>query len=621
MRSFIIAVLLMSMGTIHLKGAELWVSPQGADTYPGTKSQPVATLDAALRKVREWRRLNDERVAKGVNIYMQGGRYRLKQPIFIRPEDSGTATSPTIISAAPDEQPIISGGIPLKKNWQKVTDDNARLAAVARGKVWVIDAPKMGDEVVDFRQLWVNDIKAVRAKSTLGDSMDRILSWNHKDETCWIPKSTNFQWQSGMEFFIHQWWAVATLRIKEANVVADSVQLSFLQPESKLQSEHPWPAPWLSKETGNSAFYLTNSIHFLDEPGEWYLDKQRAKLYYWPRDGENLSTAEVLVPYLETLLRVAGTIDQPVQHIHFKGITWQHSTWLRPSKRGHVALQAGMYFLDAYKLEVPGTSDKKGLENQAWIGRPDAAATLSYTQHTSFEDCKFEHLASTGLDYHRGVQHNSIKGNLFRDIGGSAILLGVFSDEAFETHLPYNPTDVRELTSDNRIENNLITNVTNEDWGCVGIGAGYVRNTIIQHNEISEVSYTGISLGWGWTPTVSAMANNKVSANKIHHYAKHMNDVAGIYTLSAQPGSVIEENYIDSIYTAPYAHLPEHWFYLYTDEGSAYFTVKNNWCPQEKFLQNANGPGNTWKHNGPMVSESVKQQAGLQEAYKYLLSR
>ena len=76
---------------------------------------------------------------------------------------------------------------------------------------------------------------------------------------------------------------------------------------------------------------------------------------------------------------------------------------------------------------------------------------------------------------------------------------------------------------------------------------------------------------------------------------------------------------MDSIFKAPYAHIPKHWFYLYADEGSSYFTVKDNWCPAEKFLQNANGPNNNWQNNGPQVADSIKQNAGLQADFKYLL--
>ena len=70
---------------------------------------------------------------------------------------------------------------------------------------------------------------------------------------------------------------------------------------------------------------------------------------------------------------------------------------------------------------------------------------------------------------------------------------------------------------------------------------------------------------------------------------------------------------------SPDVHDPEHWFYLYLDEGSSFITVTNNWCPAEKFLANANGPGNIWTNNGPMVSESVRTAAGLEPGFRDLL--
>ncbi|RYZ28226.1 MAG: L-rhamnose mutarotase, partial [Chitinophagaceae bacterium] len=415
------------------------------------------------------------------------------------------------------------------------------------------------------------------------------------------------------------WWAIANLRVKSAEIKGDSMLLSFYQPESRVQSEHPWPAPWMSKETGNSAFYLTNALQFLDEPGEWYLDRAAQKLYYWPRSNENLATATVIAPVLETLVKMEGTIDRPVSNIHFKNISFQHTSWLRPSEEGHVPHQIGMHMLDAYKLKQPGTPDKKTLENQAWVGRPEAAIKASFASSTSFEGCRFEHMASTGLDFEKGAVNNTIKGNVFKDIGGTAILAGLFTDDATEVHIPYNPKDEREISSAFMISNNLINDVANEDWGCVGIGAGYIRNSTIEHNDISELPYMGISLGWGWSRTPNAMKNNKVVGNKIHRYARQLYDVAGIYTLSAQPETIISENYIDSAYKAPFAHLPSHWFYLYTDEGSSYITVKDNWTPSKKYLQNANGPGNVWTNNGPEVSDEIKSSAGLQSPYRHLL--
>lgn len=583
------------------EAAEIFVSTTGNDRNAGTSSQPLATVAMALRKARDLRRLNDPSIKDGIKIIVAGGTYQFTEPLFIRPEDSGTPSSPTTIESAPGETPVFSGGVQIR-GWRK-----------SSGKIWVAET-----SLTDFRQLWVNGIKAIRAREFDGDSMGRILSWDRANETCWIPLMKNLSFSPGMEMVIHQWWAIAILRISSIERKGDSALLRFMQPESRVQSEHPWPAPWISKETGNSAFYLVNAMQFLDAPGEWFFDKRNQKLYYYPRSGENMNDAKVIAPSLETLVKIEGTADHPVSHVHFKGISFQHTGWLRPSQQGHVPHQAGMYMLDAYSLKLPGTADKSTLENQAWVGRPASAVQATNTNNTSFDNCSFEHLASTGVDYQKGNHHDVINGNLFKDIGGSAILAGVFSDEATEVHLPYNPSNEREITSNLRISNNLITNVTNEDWGCVGIGAGYVRNIDISHNEICEVSYTGISLGWGWTRTVNAMRNNRVHANHIHHYAKHLYDVAAVYTLSAQPGTVISENYIDSIYVAPYAHIPSHWFYLYTDEGTSHVTVRDNWCPAEKFLKNANGPGNTWQNNSPQVADSIKRRAGLLPQYRYL---
>jgi hypothetical protein len=597
---------------------DIYVSPNGSDNNDGSKEKPLATISMALRKARDLRRINDVALSTGIHILLKGGIYTLNETVFIRPEDAGTSTSPTIIEAVAGEQPVLSGGI-IISGWKK-SISIPNLPVIAKGKIWEAPLPTAFTSSILFRQLWINGRKAVRAKSANGELMHRILDWNKKDASCWIPALPFDLSKSlpGLEMFIQQWWAIAMLRISKIEKHGDSTKLFFKEPESKIQNEHPWPAPWLSKETGNSAFYLVNALQFLDEPGEWYADVLHSKLYYWPRQGENMPTVSAIAPLLETLVKIEGTIDQPVSQVYFKGISFQHTGWLRPSMQGHVPHQAGMFMTEAYKLKPAGTKEKPFLDNQAWVGRPAAAVEISYAEKTGFENCRFEHLASTALDYNKGAHGNTIIGNLFKDIGGTAILAGVYSDESMEIHLAYHPKDEREVTDAMTITNNFITDAGNEDWSCVGIGIGYTRNTIVASNEIENTPYTAISMGWGWNAAENVMKNNIITRNKIHHYGKHNYDCAGIYTLSAQPGTVISENYIDSIYKAPYAHLPSHWFYLYTDEGSSYMTVKDNWTPSEKFLRNANGPGNEWSNNGPSVAEKIKQNAGLEPNYKYL---
>jgi hypothetical protein len=170
------------------------------------------------------------------------------------------------------------------------------------------------------------------------------------------------------------------------------------------------------------------------------------------------------------------------------------------------------------------------------------------------------------------------------------------------------------------IRNNLVTDVANEDWGCVGIGVGYARQTSILHNEVENVSYSAITMGWGWTPASNVMRDNHITLNRIHHFGRRNYDCAGIYTLSAQPGTRIERNVIDSMVRAPYAHLPSHWFWLYTDEGSSGITVTYNRTPTNKYLQNNNGPGTSWTSNGPDVPHDMIASAGLETAWHHLRS-
>lgn len=550
-------------------------------------------IEKALQQAREERRINN---AKDVCIHLSEGTYFLNQPIIVRPEDNGTR----IVA---DGKAVISGGVKIA-NWKK------------EGKYYVADVPEFNGRPLEFRQLWVNGKKAVRARDVADfNNMFRIRSLDKAKETIYVPAAAVRKIVNAKhaEMVIHEMWCIANLRIKGVKIAGDSAAVTFHQPESHIHFMHPWPSPMVTSNGRNSAFYLTNAKELLDTPGEWYLDARAQKVYYIPQNGENMKTAEVIVPAVETLMQVEGTPDNPVKDVTFEGITFSHATWMRPSVSGHAPLQAGMFMIEAYKLrpkQVRPNGDHK-LDNQGWVGRPAAAVSLNSAENVSFSRCTFEHIASTGLDYHLYIKGGNVERCTFKDIGGNGILAGSFGPEAHEAHLPYDPADRRIICTGLNITNNLIEDVTNEDWGCVGIGAGFVKGIKICNNEIREVSYTGISMGWGWNRQVCSMSDNLVKGNLIHHYAKHMYDTAGIYTLGAQPHSFVEENVVRDIYSPSYAHDPNHWFYLYTDEGSSFITVRNNWTPAEKYLKNANGPGNTWENNGPAVADSIKSKAGI----------
>lgn len=595
-----------------LFAGEIYVSLQGNDKNPGTKEAPFNTLNRAIKQAREWRRLNRPEVAGGIYIRLEEGVYAQRNSLFLRPEDSGTPDSPTVICAVDGAHPVISGGVAIM-GWKRGCNHPA-VPEKLRQKIWSAEAPLIGNRRVETRQMWVNGHKVQRAAQFPDGGLERMIDFNPEKQTITIPVSQSvnpkrLQNAGQLEMIVHQRWAIAILRVKSIDVKDGQAVVRFHEPESHLEFAHPWPQPVIGGEKGNSSFCLTNALELLDQPGEWFQEYPSGTIYYYPQASENMETAEVIIPTLETLVTIDGTLSRPVKHIQFDGITFEHTSWMRPSYQGHVTLQGGFPLLDAYKLQEPGLPEKAELENQAWITRPETAIRVRGAEHIDFKHCTFRHLSSTGLDYEWAVTAASVEDCQFTDIGGTALLVGAFPDGGFETHIPFIPADVRELCSHITIRNNFISNVTNEDWGCVGIGAGYVRNMDISHNEVCHLNYSGICVGWGWTSLESGMCNNRIEANYVHHFARRLYDAGGLYTLSNQPGSVMRNNRIEHLIEAPYA-TNDRAFYIYLDEATDGYTMENNWCPTERFDSNRPGKKNVWKNNGPQVADSIKYKAG-----------
>jgi hypothetical protein len=579
-----------------------------------------SSLGAIVEKIRAQRHEGKLAADEPVTLILTGGIYPLTEPLSFLPEDSGTATAPLILEAAPGKKPVLSGGMKIS-GWKKTDQMIPGLPSAIRGKIWMAKAPEIRGQTLHFRQLWVNGRKAIRARTPDGADMARLFAWDKTNQTAVIPSAAlkGITQPSGLEMIVDQIWEIAVLRVKSIEIKGTNALLTFKQPESQLEFTHPWP-PVIVTTHYHAPFMLANAMQLLDSPGEWFEDLNAGKIYYYPRSGEDMTTAQVFAPALETLVRIEGSPDKPVSHIQFKGITFADTTWLRPSEQGHVPLQAGMFLLDARKLSPKGTLYHPGLDNLAWIGRPPASVSVKNADHISFDGCTFEHTASAGLDFQSGTYDDRVTGCSFHDIGGNGLQLGKFSDTNIETHVPYHPSDEREICAREKIRDNVFHDCANEDWGCTGIAAGYVRATQIEHNEVFDLPYTGISVGWGWTKTTNAMSDNLISANRVHNVGRRLGDLGGIYLLSAQPGTVVAENVISDIQPGPYVPDPQHWFYLYLDEGSSFITVRDNWCPSEKFLKNANGPDNLWTNNGPQVSEKIKNAAGLESAFKDLLN-
>jgi hypothetical protein len=449
------------------------------------------SLHEALRQAREWRRTHDPRSEGGITITIKAGRYYMHEPLFLRPEDSGSATSPLVI----------------------------------RGEKGTVIC---GDARQQHSQIWPKE------------GMERMISFNKEARTITIPTPPNsvlrdfVSKKTPLEMVVHQRWAIAILRVKDMQVHGDFVTVSFLEPESRLEFDHPWPQPVINGEKGSSSFLLRTTEQ---------------------RDG------------IEQLLVVDGA-----EYVTFEGITFENTCWNRPLHKGHVTLQGGFPLVDAYKLAVPGLPWDADLENQAWIERPVSAVIVRNAEEVSFVGCCFQHLGGTALDV-ESIDRGKVARCRFEDIGGTAIMAGSFAESPLEVHRPY--PHLAERCQRLTIERNLIHDAANEDWGAVAISLGYVRHCTITGNDISHVNYSGICVGWGWTPLDTGMTDNHIINNKVSNYARQLYDAGGIYTLSNQLGSSICNNEISQPFPAPYA-TNDRGFTIYLDARTDGYTISGN---------------------------------------------
>ena len=473
---------------------------------------PSESLHHALRQAREWRRTTDPRCEGGITITLRQGRYYMAEPLYLRPEDSGTPDSPTILRG---EAGTVICGDPPQQHTQ----------------LW----PKEG-------MMRMFDFDADRRTITIPTPPADVL----RRTPAPTPPT------GSLEMVVHQRWAMAILRVKAMTVNGDSTIVTFCEPESRLEFEHPWPQPVIGGERGSSSFLLRAT-------------EQRIGI--------------------EQLVVVDGA-----SFIAFEGIAFENTCWNRPLRRGHVTLQAGFPLLDAYKLAIPGLPWDDHLENQAWVERPVSAVSVNGA-NVSFRNCHFRHLGATALDI-ESFRDASIEDCTFTDIGGTAILAGSFAESPREVHRPY--ADLADRASGLLIRGNTIDRASCEDWGAVAIGCGYVKNTVIEDNAVSHVNYSGICVGWGWTPHYTGMENNYIRNNQVSDYARQLYDAGGIYTLSYQPLSTISGNSISQPYPAPYA-TNDRAFTIYLDARTDGFTLEGNTTDGRLIRRNEVGDN----HPGP----------------------
>ncbi|MFC1431677.1 discoidin domain-containing protein [Streptacidiphilus sp. N1-3] len=516
-----------------------YVSPSGSG-QSCTTSAPCA-LTTAQQLVRSV----TGTAQTDIDVVLADGTYRLANTLSFDAADGDGATSGHTVTyqAAPGADPVLSGGEQIT-GWTQ-----------GAGGVWQATVPAG----TDTRQLYVNGVRADRAAGAVPTGLTRTA-------TGYTAASTVFtSWPniSDVEFVYDVAWT--QVRCDIASVSGTSITMD--QPCFDNSTKKPYG---VNADLPSS---VENARALLTDPGQWYLDRSSNTVYYLPRAGQNLSTADVEIPRLQTLVSGTGTEQQPLNGLALSGISFEYAGWTAPDNGdGFSEVQANMRLTGQNAWQNQGTCTRYSSTSPgtcpygAWTMTP-GNVVFDHTTGLSVTGSTFEHLGAAGLQLDRDVAGSTVQGNVFTDISGNGLEIGNGTDA--------DPSDLSLLPANNTIADNWVHHIAVEYTGGVGIFQGYTRDDTIEHNQINDVPYSGISSNWGWGHNPTATQGNRILDNLVFDQMQQRSDGGGIYVLgiegdSLADGLLISGNVVRNTDSANGGHA------IYTDGGSEYITMTGN---------------------------------------------
>jgi hypothetical protein len=581
-----------------------------------------------------------------VTVNLAGGTYQLTAPLTFTAADSPTVPGTHITwRAAPGATTVVSGGQSVT-GW--ILSDKTK-------NIWSAPAPA---QLTDTRQLYVNGVRASRASGALPVAVtqtatgyttaagDPMATWRN-------PSHIEFVYTGGLGAWTEPRCPVASIT---------STTITMAQPCWNNSTKR------VLRTDGSGRTYelvgrqsiteaptsVENAYELLTKPGQWYLDTAKRTLYYIPRSGENLSTADVEVPVLTTLFSANGTPTAPVHDLSFQGIEYEYATeTTADTGTGFSEIQATYTITGTSGYATQGLCSfvKGGTCPYGNWTKMAANVSLSYDQGVAFTGDYFVHLGGAGLDLGDGTQNATVAGCVFTDISGNGLDIG---------GVDINEPSAAEATTGVTIHDSHFYNTSDEYHGGVAIDVGYVQNSTFCNNQIDHVPYTGISVGWGgWPDKVklpaepNASHGNLFSDNLIFDHMSFLGDGGAIYTNGITGSSLSSGEHVTGNLIHDQVSSKGHG--IYTDNGSSYITVTGNaeyniaadvWGSKHTNYTLNNGTydpldieGNYWT-NGPapynakavliknntnitspsQIPASIVSNAGIQPPYTSILS-
>jgi len=519
---------------------QIYVDAQnGDDEGDGSKEYPLKTIEAARDMAAEYA----PKMQHDIKVFLRG-KFRLDSTLEFKPENSGKNRHYIIYTSWGEEKPILTMADEYT-NFE-LYDENLNIYRTYVG------------EGVDTRQVYFNDVKGIRAR-TVGYLNNGVYKGDH-----WLCDETyllNLQHPQDAEMVFHINWCHQRLLIRGISETEDGKVRIDPHEEYYKISNIKSRLDFGSSNQRAIPTRLENAYEFLNEKGEYYLNKHDGYLYYIPRTGEDMSTMVAKVPVGEHMMRIQGPdYDTPVTNLKFDNIQFEGTTWMRPTRvGGHCANQNNGLGEKAYR----------------WDYMPDGTIHLEKARYISFTNSLFRQMGTTALTALRGSKHIDIIGNRFYDLSGNAVSI----DSPQENGSPFDRS-LKSICEYVKVNNNYISNIGTDYKSSCAISFCFPRHAEFNHNEIAYIPYSGFhgSYGWeGYAKTGTILYDVQVSYNYIHDtLVDRLYDGGSIYTVGRSSRECDETN-TEKNNKMIGNYLTNAWNgnYIYPDEGSTHWYIKD----------------------------------------------